>query len=150
MSILEGQFYRPECCGLKLDNTSLWIACGLRLGSSQCQPHKCICGGLVDESGRHGLSSKNTKETFTRHQQINNILKMALGSAQVHSISEPTGLSRDDSKCPDGMTLYAWSRGRPLVWDVTVRDTLCMGNVMLTTQEAGKAAVKAERTKLSH
>ena len=75
---------------------------------------------------------------------------MALGSVQVHSILEPTGLSRDDSKCPDGMTLYAWSRGHPLVRDVTIRDTLCMGNVMLTTQEAEKAAVKAERTKLSH
>ena len=30
--------------GLKLDNTSIRHACGLRLGTIICQPHTCICG----------------------------------------------------------------------------------------------------------
>ena len=41
--------------GLKLDNTSLRIAFGLRLGSKMVVPHKCVCGNLVDSNGRHGL-----------------------------------------------------------------------------------------------
>ena len=61
--------------GLKLDNTSIRIACGLRLWSPLCQPHKCVCGGLVDQTGRHGLSCKNAKGTFPRHQQVNDILR---------------------------------------------------------------------------
>ena len=29
--------------GLKLDDPSLRITCGLRLGSKLCEPHKCVC-----------------------------------------------------------------------------------------------------------
>jgi hypothetical protein len=38
----------------------------------------------------------------------------------VNSTLEPNGLSRDDGKRPDGMTLVPWIKGQPLVWDVTV------------------------------
>ena len=47
--------------GLKMDNTTLRLELGLRLGSDLCQPYKCICGGLVDTKGRHGLYCKNAK-----------------------------------------------------------------------------------------
>jgi hypothetical protein len=42
----------------------------------------------------------------------------------VNSTLEPNGLSRDDGKRPDGMILVPWIKGQPLVWDVTVVDTL--------------------------
>jgi hypothetical protein len=42
----------------------------------------------------------------------------------VNSTLEPNGLSRDDGKRPDGMTLVPWIKGQPLVWEVTVVDTL--------------------------
>jgi hypothetical protein len=35
----------------------------------------------------------------------------------VNSTLEPNGLSRDDGKRPDGMTLVPWIKGQPLVWD---------------------------------
>ena len=136
--------------GLKLDNMSLRIATGLRLGSSLCQPYKCKCGDLVDTSGRHGLSCKNAKGTFSRHQQVNDLLKRALGSAQATAILEPPGLARKDGKRPDGLTLIPWSRGRSLVWDYTCRDTLAQSNITATSKEAGKAAEKAEKDKAAH
>jgi hypothetical protein len=43
-----------------------------------------------------------------------------LTSIHVNSTLEPNGLSRDDGKRPDGMTLVPWNKGQPLVWDVTV------------------------------
>lgn len=136
--------------GLKLDDTSMRIACGLRLGAPLCQPYKCMCGSLVDSSGRHGLSCKNAKGTFPRHQQINDLIKRAMGSAQVSAVLEPPGLCRSDGKRPDGLSLFPWSQGKCLVWDFTCRDTLAPSNVPLTSQEAGKAAVKAQTDKMSH
>ena len=91
--------------GLKLDNTSFRIACGLRLGTPLCQPHSCPCGMLVTALGRHGLSCKNTKGTHSRHSQANDLIKRALGSAQVPAIREPPGLVRSDFKRPDGLTV---------------------------------------------
>ena len=36
----------------------------------------------------------------------NDLIKRALGTAQVPAIREPQGLSRQDGKRPDGLTLY--------------------------------------------
>ena len=47
----------------------------------------------------------------------------ALGSAKVTSVLEPPGLDRRDNKRPDGLTVYPWKYGKPLVRDVTVVDT---------------------------
>ena len=104
----------------------------------------------MDTSGRHGLSCKNAKGTFSRHQQVNDLLKRALGSAQATAILEPPGLARKDGKRPDGLTLIPWSRGRSLVWDYTCRDTLAQSNITATSKEAGKAAEKAEKDKAAH
>ena len=136
--------------GLKLDNISLRIACGLRLGSPLCQPHNCICGKLVNKHGRHGLSCKNAKGTHARHSQANDLIKRALGSAQVPAIREPPGLVRSDFKRPDGLTLYPWSQGKSLVWDFTCSDTLAPSHVTATSSEAGKSASQSERNKLRH
>ena len=135
--------------GLKLDDTSLRLSCALRLVSKICQPYKCINGALVDDKGVGMVYlAKISKGTFSRH--INDLLKRALGSAQVTSMLEPTGLTRSDGKRPDGLTLFPWSQGRCLVWDFTCRDTLAPSNVMATSEEAGKAAEIAEKEKMSH
>ena len=80
---------------------------------------------------------------------MNDIIKRALASAGVPSVLEPSGLSRSDLKRPDGLTLFPWSGGKNVVWDFTCRDTLCQSNVMGTASEPGKAAQKAEATKLA-
>ena len=136
--------------GLKLDNTSLRIACGLRLGTPLCHPHKCQCGAGVTELGRHGLSCKSAGGRHSRHSQVNDLIKRALGTAQVPAIREPPGLSRQDGKRPDGLTLLPWSMGKSLVWDFTCSDTLAPSNVDKTALEAGKSAQQAEKKKLSH
>ena len=42
--------------GNLLDDSSLRVAVGLRLGAVVCTEHKCICGQSVDKYGHHGLS----------------------------------------------------------------------------------------------
>ena len=75
---------------------------------------------------------------------------LILSSAQVPAIREPPGLSRQDGKRPDGLTLLPWSQGRSLVWDFTCSDTLASSHIAQTSQEAGSSATQAEKKKLSH
>ena len=135
--------------GLKLDDNSLRVAVGLRLGTKLCEAHTCICGQLVDPFGRHGLSCKNAKGTHPRHSHVNDLIKRALASAGTPSVLEPPGLSRTDGKRPDGLTLFPWSGGKSAVWDFTCRDTLAASHVAGTSREIGKAAMEAEASKLA-
>src|SRR6218665_3886620 len=43
-------------CGLRLDNETIRVAAGLRLGVPLCEPHRCPCGAPVAADGHHGLS----------------------------------------------------------------------------------------------
>jgi hypothetical protein len=78
----------------------------------------------VDEIGIHGLACSKSSGRFSRHSEINSIINLPLPSIHVNSTLEPNGLSRDDEKRPDEMTLVPWIKGQPLVWEVTVVDTL--------------------------
>ena len=110
-------------CGLKLDNEAIRIAVGLRLGVNLCEPHQCPCGKLVDARGTHGLSCKRGAARAIHHHQLNDIVRRALVSANIPSVLEPTGLSREDGKRPDGMTLIPWQGRKNVTWDVTITDT---------------------------
>ena len=134
--------------GLKLDDQSLRISCALRLGSLICHQHKCVCGNKVDSSGRHGLSCKLQTGRHPRHSTLNDIVQRALSSAGYPSKLEPTGLSRKDGKRPDGLSLFPFKRGKCLIWDSTVVDTLAASYVDQTARHSGKAAEKAELKKL--
>jgi hypothetical protein len=105
--------------GTLLDNTSFQVCIGLRLDCNLCTSHICKCNAKVDEI--HGSKSSGR---FFRRPKINSIINRSLTSFHVNSTLEPNGLSRDDAKRPDGMTLVPWIKGRPLVWDVTVVDIL--------------------------
>jgi hypothetical protein len=81
--------------------------------------------------------------------EINSIINRSLTSIHVNSTLEPNGLSRDDGKRPDGMTLVPWIKGQPLVWDVTVVDTLADSYVLKSSEVSGFAAEMACKRKHS-
>ena len=60
-------------CGLLLDNETIRISVGLRLGSELCLSHQCVCGAAVDTSGIHGLSCKKNSARINRHSALNEI-----------------------------------------------------------------------------
>jgi hypothetical protein len=72
-----------------------------------------------------------------------------LTSIHVNSTLELNGLSRNDGKRPDGMTLVPWTKGQPLIWDVTIVDTLADSYVLKTTEVSGFVAEMACKRKHS-
>ena len=134
--------------GLRMDNDTIRIAIGLRLGSPLCQPHKCVhCGSDVNKFGTHGLSCRWSQGRHSRHSEINSIIHRSLVSARVPSRLEPTGLSRSDGKRPDGMTIVPWYSGKLLVWDATCSDTFAPSNLSKAVSRSGAVADHAETLK---
>ena len=134
--------------GLRMDDDTLRVAAGLRLGATLCQPHNCQhCGDAVDEFALHGLSCRNSQGRHPRHAAINMLLQRALASARVPSHLEPPGILRADGKRPDGASVTPWKRGRILVWDATCPDTFAPSHVALAAREVCAVAFKAEQQK---
>jgi len=135
--------------GTRLDNTSLRIAVGLRLGLNVCAPHVCVCGEQVSTSGTHGLACRKSAGRHFRHNAVNDLIKRALASAETPAILEPASLCRSDGKRPDGLTIVPWDRGRSLVWDFTCPDTLASSHLNKAVLSAGAVANEAEEKKKS-
>ena len=133
--------------GLNLDDSALRVAVGLRLGAPLGLAHQCPCGTSVDRFGQHGLACRRSAGRHLQHNLMNDVILRALQSAGVPSIREPPGLSRSDSKRPDGVTLVPWSRGRCLLWDATCPDTLAPSHLQRSSAGAGAAAAVAEANK---
>ena len=133
--------------GLNLDDNALRVAVGLRLGIPLVLPHHCICGMEVTKLGHHGLACKRSAGRHLRHNLLNDTILRALQSANIPAVREPAGLSRVDSKRPDGATLVPWARGRCLLWDATTPDTLAPLHVNRSAVQAGSAATSAEEAK---
>ena len=134
--------------GLNLDPMSLKIACGLRLGSTICHPHTCKCGGAVESNGRHGLACKKQMGRRSRHDEVNKLIKRALVQAKIPSVLEPSNLSREDGKRPDGLSLTTWKAGKCLIWDFSCADSLCSTYVKSSSKQAGAAAEQRENLKI--
>jgi hypothetical protein len=135
-------------CGLRLDDEAVRVAVGLRLGTSLCEPHTCICGTAVNVMGTHGLACKRSAGRIGRHHLLNDIIWRALNRANIPAVKEPQGLVRSDGKRPDGVTQIPWSEGKCASWDVTVTDTLATSNVNLSSSAAGSAAESAACKKM--
>ena len=78
--------------GLRLDDDSIRIAVGLRLGLPLCSSHSCPCGEQVDSRGIHGLSCRTSAGRSARHSMLNDIICRTLASAGIPSVEEPVGL----------------------------------------------------------
>ena len=134
--------------GLRMDDDTVRMAVGLRLGAQLCKPHTCQhCGAQVDQLATHGLSCRQSEGRHHQHSVINDILHRALIWAHVPSCLEPLGLSHTDGKRPDGVTVVPWSRGKLLVWDATCPDTYAPSYTAIASQEAGVVAAIAEERK---
>jgi hypothetical protein len=133
--------------GLKLDNSSVRIAVGLRLGTPLVHPHQCCCGTMVTTDGHHGLSCRKSAGRQSRHSQINDIILRAFHSAGIMATREPVGLCYNTAKRPDGVTMDPWKKGHCLAWDATCPDTFAQSHVISCSINAGAAAKSAEDIK---
>ena len=71
-----------------------------------------MCGNDVTEDGWHGLSCLKRAGRFSRHSNLNALIKQSLSSTHIPSVLEPRHLYRTDQKQPDGLTLVPWAVGR--------------------------------------
>ena len=134
--------------GLRMDDDTIRIATGLRLGAPLCRPHTCHhCGEEVDSLATHGLSCRWSEGRHHRHAAVNDITHRALVAAKVPSRLEPSGLYRTDGKRPDGITVVPWKKGKLLIWDATCPDTFASSYSSSATREAGAVAALAEERK---
>ena len=134
--------------GLRMDDDTVRVAVGLRLGSSLCLPHDCYhCGVEVNCLGTHGLSCKRSEGRHHRHAALNDIVHRALTTAHIPSRLEPAGICRSDGKRPDGVTIVPWKTGKNLVWDATCPDTFAPSYLAIAATEAGNVAAAAESRK---
>ena len=60
------------------------------------------------------------------------------------AVLEPSGLDSGDEKRPDGITVYPYSRGRCLIWDVTCVNTFASPSLVRAVLAAGSVADAAE------
>ena len=109
--------------GTLLDNESFRIAVSQHLGLPVCAPHKCRSLAIVDRYGLHPLSCQISTGRLPRHSALNDIIKRTLSSAGLNAVLEHVDLDRGDGKCPDGMTVLPFSRGKCLIWDSTCVDS---------------------------
>ncbi len=136
-----------SACGLHLEDNAIRVAVGLRLGCAICEAHPCPCGAKVDPLGQHALSCKKHAGRVQRHAWLNDLIHRALIRAEIPAVKEPQGLSRDDGKRPDGLTLVPWQSGRSATWDVTVVHTLAASYVSQSAVQAGSVATAASERK---
>ena len=139
----------PICSlGLRMDDNTVRVAVGLRLGTSPCRPHLCAhCGAEVDCKATHGLSCRRSEGRHYRHAALNDIVHRALTSAHIPSRLEPSGIFHSDGKRPDGITMVPWESGKLLVWDATCPDTFAPSYTAWATSEPGAVAALAEEKK---
>ena len=89
------------CTFLKLDNESLRIALGLRLGVPIVAEQTCVCGSKVDVFCTQVCLAGHVSQ----HTAVNETIHHALVSEGVPADLEPVGVCR---KRPDGMSLIPW------------------------------------------
>ena len=137
-----------SCAGLKMDNATVRVAVGLRLGAPVVRPHVCVCGTTVTADGHHGLSCRYGSGRHVRHSQVNELISRAFTSAGTLAKLEPQSMCLGGNQRPDGVTLVPWKRGRCLAWDATCPNTFAQSHIQASSSQAGSAAATAEAKKV--
>jgi hypothetical protein len=92
---------------------------------------------------------KSAPGKTTRHHALNDAIARAFAAAGIPVSKEPCGLSPNDAKRPDGLTLIPWQGGKSLAWDVTVICTLADSYVSGSALVAGSASEVAAQRKIA-
>ncbi len=100
----------------------------------------------MDKNGIHGLSCRYSAGRHACHSDINNILCRGLRSANIPARLEPQ-IFRDSGKRADGVTLVPWYKGKMLVWDATIRDTLAPSYIHSSSLRTGSVAQRGATEK---
>ena len=89
--------------GLRMDDDTVRVAMGLRLGAPLCLPHVCHhCRAEVGKLGTHGLICRKSQGRHPRHTSINSLIQRHLSAAGIPAHLKPTGLCCSDGKRTDG------------------------------------------------
>ena len=107
-----------------------------------CRPRVCACGDLLDGLGDHALVCNHGAERLRRHADLNSRIRDAFAEAGFQAVLEPPGLAAQNGRRPDGVTVAAFERGRPLAWDVTVVHT-CASSHLPSSSVAARAAANS-------
>ena len=123
-----------------MDDNTIRVAIGLRLGVQLCRPHTCHhCGAGVDSLATHGLNCRWSEGRHHRHAALNDIIHRALSSAKIPARLEPSGSYGKRHLCG---TLEVWQ-----VAGVGCPDTFAPSYSSNATSEAGIVAASAEERK---
>ena len=107
-----------------------------------------MCGKNVTEYGWYGLFCLKSAGRFSRHSNLNALIKQNLSSIHIPSVLEPRHLYRTDQKRPGDLTLVPWAVGKQFLWDVTVVESLVpCGITAGSVCNPGTAAAEAEERK---
>jgi len=79
---------------------------------------------------------------------VNDLIQRALSSADIPSRLKTTGLSHNDGKRSDGLTLMPWANGRCLLRDFTCRHTLAASSLNRAVLSPSNVAGDAEKRKI--
>ena len=104
---------------------------------------------MVDARGLHSIVCKSAPGRTARHHALNDAIYRAFSSSGIPATKETVGLTRQDGKRPDGLTLVPWCAGKPLTWDVTAVSTLADSYVDSAARKAGAPAEQAAIRKIS-
>ena len=100
--------------GTQLDADILIVAVAVRIGAPLCEPYVCKCGANVNTLDLHKLACRFSTGRFVRYAELNGLVKKALQTVEVPCLQEPASLSRNDSREPDGITMFAYKHGKLL------------------------------------
>ena len=107
-----------------------------------------MCGKNVTEEGWHGFSCLKSAGRFSRHSNLNALIKQSLSSTHIPSVLEPRHLYRTDQKRPDGLKLVPWAVAKQLLWNIAVVDSLAPCRINAgSVCNPGTAAVESEERK---
>ena len=96
-------------CGLRLDNESIRVAVGLRLGCVLCSAHRCECGTFVSDQGVHGLSCRLAVGRLARHNAIQR--HHTSGAWQSWAFHPSWNWGDWQARMSDDLTGWPWFRG---------------------------------------